>query len=545
MTFLIVVGVLLVLQAIPAVMRPAEFLQDDSYFYLQIGRNIAAGHGSTFHGLTPTNGYHPLWMPAVTAAAWLTDADSTATLRLVIAIQLALTLATALIFLRLARDMSLTHGLLGLAVLLAYLLGTGVYGSEAHLNALTSTAAILALWHSLGSERAAAWLGTGMLFGLAILARLDNLFVAACLLGFGVLHDQPQRLAPVASRALAAMCGAGLVLAPYLAQNAAQFGHLVPISGAIKSTFPAFDFDVDKLGAMGKLAALSGAVSFALGAALDRDRRRRVLWLGLGIGTLLHALYVAGYTQHYTFWAWYYASGVIAAALAAAFLPGWLASRWPESRLLHRLLPVGLTIVILLASAARAHLKAFNPLQLGPVTVDWSINEYRWPEEFARRMKEELPADSIVFTYDWPGALAYYSGLRILPMDGLVNDFKFNDDLLAMGARAYLCQRQVGYFFGLIEDDLELQTLPVDAPLYRKSAGSLSLRSEDIVVRVRDVVARPDEALPFAIWRLRCGQAPQLQLEEHVENRRHGESLTEQERPEQQQQRDEDQQPEP
>jgi hypothetical protein len=119
-------------------------------------------------------------------------------------------------------------------------------------------------------------------------------------------------------------------------------------------------------------------------------------------------------------------------------------------------------------------------------------------------MKEELPADSIVFTYDWPGALAYYSGLRILPMDGLVSDFKFNDDLLAMGARAYLCQRQVGYFFGLIEDDLQLQTLPVDAPLYRKSAGSLSLRSEDIVVRVRDVVTRPDEALPFAIWRLRC-----------------------------------------
>jgi hypothetical protein len=229
-----------------------------------------------------------------------------------------------------------------------------------------------------------------------------------------------------------------------------------------------------------------------------------VLWLGLGIGTLLHALYVAGYTQHYTFWAWYYVSGVIAAALAAAFLPGWLASRWPESRLLHRLLPVGLTIAVLLAGAARAHLKAFNPLQLGPVTVDWPINEYRWPEEFARRMKEELPADSIVFTYDWPGALAYYSGLRILPMDGLVNDFEFNDDLLAMGARAYLCQRQVGYFFGLIEDGLQLQTLPVDAPLYRKSAGSLSLRSEDIVVRVRDVVTRPDEALPFAIWRLRC-----------------------------------------
>jgi hypothetical protein len=304
------------------------------------------------------------------------------------------------------------------------------------------------------------------------------------------------------------MCGTGLVLAPYLAQNFAQFGHLVPISGAIKSTFPAFDFDVYKLGAMGKLAALAGAVSVAVGAALDRDRRRRVLWLGLGFGTLLHALYVAGYTQHYTFWAWYYVSGVISAALAAAFLPGWLASRWPGGALLHRLLPVCLTIGVLFAGAARAHLKAFNPLRLGAVTVDWPINEYRWPEEFARRMKQYLPADSIVFTYDWPGALAYYSGLRILPMDGLVSDFSFNDELLATGAEAYLCGRKVGYFFGLIEDNRDVQTLPVQAPLYRKPAGSLTLRRDDIVVRVRDVVTRPDEALPFALWRLRCDQTP-------------------------------------
>jgi hypothetical protein len=379
--------------------------------------------------------------------------------------------------------------------------------------------------------------------GLAILARLDNVFVAACLLGFGALHGHRQHLAPVASRALAAMCGVGLVLAPYLAQNAAQFGHLVPISGAIKSTFPSFHFDADKLGTMGKLAALSGAVSVALGAAVDRDRRRRVLWLGLGTGTLLHALYVAGYTQHYTFWAWYYVNGVMSAALAAAFLPGGLAARWSKA-FLNRLLPVGLTIGVLLVGAARAHLKAFNPLQLGFVTVDWPINEYRWPEEFARRMKEDLPADSIVFTYDWPGALAYYSGLRILPMDGLVNDFKFNDDLLAMGARAYLCEREISYFFGLIEDNLELQTLPVDAPLYRKPAGSLSLRREDIVVRVRDVVSRPNEALPFAIWRLRCNWPLQLRLQEHIEDRRHGWPVAKQERPDHQQD-DEDQRPEP
>ena len=503
---LILVGALLVLQAIPAMLRPTEFLQDDSYFYLQIGRSIAEGHGSTFHGLAPTNGYHPLWMAAVVAAAWTADGGATATLHAVVAIQLVLALATSLLFLKLARDMCLDHGLLGLAVLLAYLLGTGVYGSEAHLNALTLTAGIVALWHSLGSRRAAVWFATGVLFGLAILARLDNLFVAACLVGFGVLHDHDQRLGRVASRVVAATCGAALMLIPYLAYNLTHFGHLIPISGAIKSTFPSFQLELDKLGTMGKLAACFGALSVMLGVVVDRNRRRRVLWLGLGTGTLVHSLYVAGYTQHYTFWAWYYVNGVIAAALAAAFLPSWLTARLTRGTFhtIARLLPIVAMFGVLLAGAARAQLKAFNPLQFGSVTIDWPINEYRWPEEFAGWMKEHLPMNSIVFTYDWPGALAYYSGLKILPMDGLVNDFRYNDDLLAVGATRYLCDRHVTLYFGLIDDDLKQQSLPVEAPLYRKPAGTLSLHREDILVRIRDVVTRPDEALPFAVWRLRC-----------------------------------------
>ena len=37
-------------------------LSDDAYYYYIIAENVAAGHGSTFDGLAPTNGYHPLWM---------------------------------------------------------------------------------------------------------------------------------------------------------------------------------------------------------------------------------------------------------------------------------------------------------------------------------------------------------------------------------------------------------------------------------------------------------------------------------------------------
>jgi hypothetical protein len=501
-------GVLLVLMALPALLRPGEFLKDDSYFYLQVAHNVVAGAGSTFHGITPTNGYHPLWMLFTVAATWLGGGDKATSLQVTVALQLLLSAGAALLFVRLARRLGLDHPEVGVAVLLLYLFGVGVFASEAHLNALLLTAALLSLWHALERDRWQHWAATGVLMGLAILARLDNLFVAALLCGLAVLHDWRCGWTRVVHRMALTAGGTAVLVVPYLLLNWHQYGHLMPISGAIKSTFPAFDFDFRRLGEMGMLAVPFGIVSLGIGLLLDRDTHRRVIWCGLGAGVLVHALYVVGFTDHYTFWAWYYVSGVLAAALCAAHLPGWLARQLdtPASTAFINAAVVAATLLVVTAGAARAWLKAFNPLTLGPVTIDVPVNEYRWPEEFAVWMKRHLPPDSIVFVYDWPGALAFYSDLRILPMDGLVSDFAYNDELLAQGARQYLCAKGVRYYFGLIEHDLANQDVAVPAPLYRRPAGTLPLREERLVIKTRDVAAKPDETLPFAIWQLDCAQ---------------------------------------
>ncbi len=38
------------------------FTRDDSFYYYKVAQNISEGYGSTFDGINPTNGYHPLWM---------------------------------------------------------------------------------------------------------------------------------------------------------------------------------------------------------------------------------------------------------------------------------------------------------------------------------------------------------------------------------------------------------------------------------------------------------------------------------------------------
>ena len=46
---------------------PFALTFDDAFYYFGIARNVAHGHGSTFDGINPTNGYHPLWMLIVGA----------------------------------------------------------------------------------------------------------------------------------------------------------------------------------------------------------------------------------------------------------------------------------------------------------------------------------------------------------------------------------------------------------------------------------------------------------------------------------------------
>jgi len=500
------IATLLAASLLPALLRPSQFIHEDSYFYLQIAHHIAAGHGSTFHGITPTNGYHPLWMACVVAVMALAGGDKSAGLYYVVILQMLLSAATLLLFRRLAQAIALEFWLPGLAVLALYLLGTGLYGSEAHLNALTLVAATLSLWRAMASRQDRAWLWTGVFFGAAVLARLDNVFVAAGLLGLGVLHDRPRDLARPARRAALAALGGLAVLAPYLAYNVLSYGHLVPITGAIKSQLPVVTFDLGRLGAMGMLAAPFGLVCLAIGLFADQDPRRRVVWLGLGSGVALHALYVVAATDHYTFWPWYYVSGAFAAGLGTSYLAGRVAAviRPVIGTAATSALVLTGSLVLLAGASVRACLKAFSPFRLGPIAVNVRINEYRWPEELAIWMKANIPRNSLVYVQDWPGAIAYYSDLGILPMDGLVNDYRYNDELLALGVESYLCSRGVTYFMGHLIDRDEPHEVPVSAPLYRQPAGVLTLQPEDIVIETRSVLKQPDDAPPFAIWRVPC-----------------------------------------
>jgi len=80
------------------------FTRDDAYYYFKIAQNISEGHGSTFDGINPTNGYHPLWTLVCVPIFALARFDLILPLRVLIFVLAGLRAATSILLYRLLRN---------------------------------------------------------------------------------------------------------------------------------------------------------------------------------------------------------------------------------------------------------------------------------------------------------------------------------------------------------------------------------------------------------------------------------------------------------
>ena len=92
------------------------FTRDDAYYYFKVAQNISEGHGSTFDGINPTNGYHPLWTLACVPIFALARFDLILPLRVLIFVLAGLRAATSILLYRLLKNV-IAHPIAMLAAL--------------------------------------------------------------------------------------------------------------------------------------------------------------------------------------------------------------------------------------------------------------------------------------------------------------------------------------------------------------------------------------------------------------------------------------------
>jgi hypothetical protein len=209
---------------------------DDSFYYLQIARNVARGLGPSFDGVELTNGFHPLWLALFAALARVGPPDAATLMRVALSAQIALVVLGSLALTR-ARFLRPPAVALTSALVFAHSDAAKIVinGQESALlyAALAALVAFGAGERAFSSARRAAL--AGALMGLVLLARTDALLAFVAWAAVALALRAPG--VPATERALRLALASAFALAPlglYALWSAHRFGHATPISGAIK-----------------------------------------------------------------------------------------------------------------------------------------------------------------------------------------------------------------------------------------------------------------------------------------------------------------------
>ena len=384
------------------VLKTQAFIADDSYFYLVISRNLALEGHQTFSGIMSTNGAHPLWLYLLTAYSWVVSQlfghETLNSPEFALPLSIALLAGGCIVWWRIGRILRIHQPTL-VFVPMAFITFFGVLYSEIHLLFFTLSLLILSVIRRDAGTRM-GYIQIGVLSALVVLSRLDTIFLIGALGVLLFISDRDIRGPAIMSLTFAA------IALPYVVSNYLIFGHPVPISGYIKSTFPEVivrGFETQGGGLSLSFEGYSiffGILPIAFAVALwptYRDRRTRLVIAAILGGAILQFLQIALFTRSHTGWYWYYLLPVIAGALATANLLSLTNRRFSRLTPLLRILVLN---IVLLSIAATITI----------VTVNIRWNSQPQPPKYMKALEFVTKRDiqeTAFLVSDGPGYFAY------------------------------------------------------------------------------------------------------------------------------------------
>lgn len=432
---------------------PFALTFDDAWYYFGIARNVAEGRGSTFDGINPTNGYHPLWL-LVSVPVYAIGLDGMAAARALLAGQVVCYVAALVILAgtvsrladgwpKLARsrraDDASGPAWCEATVVAAWVLFAGnpfvvkmfVNGLESGISVVLYALLLVRFAPPTPlrlADTTSRWrCGTGLLLLLIFLARTDAALLAGvlCLWAIFELRREPlrQALLPLAELFAPVLVG-GFA---YLALNTIAFDTPVQVSGLHKRA----PLDGPRLVTFGVLAGLGVYVTVRAwrrvhtpSRSKGRGRFPRVTdlavrtgWFG-GFCFLLLGYYNALQTQQ---WLWYYAPlGAYALLLlplaVSDFAESGLAEAPPTQTAARALAPVQAILLLPLVLALVLQVPVFTDPDLRSIQVA-NMQAGRW-------MDANLPDDAVAASWD-AGVVGYFAGRPVVNLDGVVNSYEY------------------------------------------------------------------------------------------------------------------------
>lgn len=424
--------ILLVLWAQPLTTIDRLFLPDDTYYTLSIARALSAGDGPSASGGILTSGFQPLTAFLMVPVFWL-GADVNQALRAAILMSgIAGVAATGLIGLFVLRRtkqvwIALAGGLFA---------ATSPLFVSNHLNGLeTSLAGCLTLLAVLMADRIASTrdlrgaMMAGLVIGLAILARVDTVFVIG-LIGLWTLARHGVLITAV-------VVGAALaVVIPWWSYCLVTFGSVVPESGGAVRMIVGYHQAVGHqgqfrevmmaaltlgtlafgFGVVGLLGSALGIVLFMLMAVQAAIRDRQILpeaVLAVASAALL-VFYVAYLPALWFFERYFYP--IFLAAVLCGTIAMW--RLWMRGSA-----PARAATGLLMGGLLTANIVGLVPyFEADDGVYRRGIDGPKGYREVAIDILRRVPAGAVIASMQ-TGALGYYAdrGIRVVNLDGVVN----------------------------------------------------------------------------------------------------------------------------
>jgi hypothetical protein len=482
------------------------FNTDDAFYYFKTAQNIVEGQGVTFDGIARTNGFHPLWMILLLPVFTLARVDLIFPLRLVIALQVALGLGSALILYRFCRSRCFHWVAFLIALLWAFtsVIHEVVFkgGTEAGLNAFF----LVLLWWvfyqvseklTQGETEYGNIVGLGGIASLTLLSRLDNVFLVFILGGWLVLRFwRPLKVETLnLSSALKWWIKLGLAyftplvvtLGSYLIVNQLYFDSAMPVSGKVKRWWGTLKYTVygnppkDFQDFLDEFFSATGSVG--PWAIVMEPLHRFSTWFGdlnLGLkfvfgfavvtllGSLLYAIYRNRTFFTQTIWRWNLIPLFIACLVQIAYYKafGHIAQKgwyWvAEMLFVVLLLGVFLEVIareilnlpngrkLVAASVtlvAVALIIPYAQISYRALTYSESADEHFYLKR--ARFLEENTEPGAFIGMTGSGSSGYFTrGRTVVNLDGLINSMEYFIHLQNATADEYLESIGVDYVFG-------------------------------------------------------------------------------------------------
>lgn len=424
-----------------------RFIQDDAFYYFGIANNWKELGFSSFDGITPTNGYHPLWeWMLIIPSSWFTEIETF--------IRVGSALGAVFLFvagiwtykaLKERKNPSAPLVWYWLAGSLAF---ATIYGMESPLTILLTAGLIIALHKALKNRDLKGAILCGGLSGLLFLSRIDTLmWVAALDFMILILFLRPgvkrkKLWAPLITFGLVQ----GLIMAGYFAYNVIEWGHLFPLSAMVKAgrtTMFSLDIPMSQLFALALLiTAISAIVAAKFAWFYLKKRHHKKLnhlvlptWLALANLMYMAMIVAKGGPETYN---WYFVNIVFSGAI---LIPHFIENyNFPGLKISHR---VKFRLVML-----------FCVLLLGVTIYGKIAYESNFAGSYDRAIDlANFPERSIVFASNDCGILGSISMQSCLNMDGLTNTFEFQQSLKNDRLDEWLHEAGLNAFFVAIEED--------------------------------------------------------------------------------------------